>query len=128
MWYFHPSKMIENDCSLSSFRDKSQDHIKLQTPLILERIPLESFLFFPTCQVRVVRFYVSLLLSSSPLFSSPLSLRPSVFLVTNCGTCEFSVPRRTSTAIRRGQRSAPDLDRDPVSSVFRAGPQPRSCM
>ena len=40
---------------------------------------------------------------------------------------EFSVPRRTSTAIPWVQCSAPDLNRDPVSSVFRAGPQPRSC-
>ena len=51
--------------------------------------------YFPTCQVRVVRFYVSaLLLLSSPLLASPL------LVVTN---------------------------RDPVRSVFRTGPQPRSC-
>ena len=54
-------------------------------------------------------------------------------------SCEISVPRRTSTAILWDQCSAldlirdpvrscsaPDLNRDPVS-VFRAGPQPRSC-
>ena len=42
-------------------------------------------------------------------------------------SCEISVPRRTSTAILWDQRSAPDLNRDPVRSLFCAGPQPRSC-
>ena len=41
--------------------------------------------------------------------------------------CVLSVPCRTSTAIMWAQCSVPDLNRDPVSSVFRAGPQPRSC-
>ena len=34
---------------------------------------------------------------------------------------------RTSTAILRVQCGVPDLNRDPASSVWRAGPQPRSC-
>ena len=77
--------------------------------------------FFPTCQVRVVRFYVSL----SSFFSSPP-------LLLSCAgpqrrSCVCSVPRRTSTAILCVQCSAPDLNGDSVCAVFRAGPQPRSC-
>ena len=67
--------------------------------------------FSPPCQVRVVRFYVSLLLV---LLLVLLLLR--VLL-------SFSSP----TAMMCAQCSAPDLNRDPVSSVFRAGPRPRSC-
>ena len=94
-------------------------------------------LSFPTCQVRVVRFYVSclLLLSSSPplLSSSPLLLllllnrdprsvcpagpqpRPST----------LSVPCRTSTTTIPAQCSLPDLNREYPRPVFPAGPQPR---
>ena len=89
--------------------------------------------FFPTCQVRVVRFYVSLSFSSSfssSSFSSSSSSSPPLLL--SCAgpqrrSCVCSVPRRTSTAILCVQCSAPDLNCDPVSAVFRAGPQPRSC-
>ena len=74
---------------------------------------------FPTCQVRVVRFYVSLFsfsfsssASSSASSSVSLSCRDSVSSVWHAGpqlrSCEF-------------------LYRDPVRSVWRAGPQPRSC-
>ena len=107
---------------------------------------LEIHVFFPTCQVRVVRFYVSclLLLSSSPLLlsspllsSSPLLLssppppaqpRPS----THSGLC------RTSTTTIHAQCSLPDLNHDHHRQcslpdlnrgyprpVFPAGPQPR---
>ena len=92
---------------------------------------------FPTCQARVVRFYVSLPSSASFFFFSsapppPLLLNgDAVRSVLRAGpqprSCEISVPRRTSTAILWDQCSAPDLNRDPVRSVFRAGPQPRSC-
>ena len=102
----------------------------------------ESILFFPTCQVRVVRFYVSclllpppdsclvlLLLSSSP----PRPPRPP------CHPCRPCCPRRPRpTATRDPQCSLPDLNHDhprPVRSgrehlawilaVFPAGPQPR---
>ena len=89
--------------------------------------------FFPTCQVRVVRFYVSLSFSSSfssSSFSSSSSSSPPLLL--SCAgpqrrSCVCSVPRRASTAILCVQCSAPDLNCDPVSAVFRAGPQPRSC-
>ena len=92
---------------------------------------------FPTCQVRVVRFYVSCRLLLLLLLLLVLRL---VFLVPNRDhvssvflagpqprSCELSVPCRTSTAIVWVQCSVPDLHRDPVSSVFRAGPQPRPC-
>ena len=91
-----------------------------------EILPVESF--FPTCQVRVVRFYVScLLLSSSPLllllnrdprrtvFSVGPQPRPST----------PSVPCRTSTTTIPAQCSLPDLNHDHPRPVFPAGPQPR---
>ena len=53
--------------------------------------------FFPTCQVRVVRFYVSC------RFSSP--------------------PRRTSTTMITPECSLPDLNHDHQRPVFAAGPQ-----
>ena len=93
--------------------------------------------FFPTCQVRVVRFYVSLFSSSSSSssFSSAsssvsLSCRDSVRSVWHVGPqpryCEFSGACWTPTAILRVQCGVPDPNRDPASSVWRAGPQPRS--
>ena len=89
-----------------------------------QRNLVDGILFFPTCQVRVVRFYVSLFsfsfssASSSASSSVTLSCRDSVSSVWHAGaqlrSCEFSVACRTPTAIL-------------VSSVWRAGPQPRSC-
>ena len=77
------------------------------------------FGFFPTCQVRVVRFYVSclLLLSSSPplLLSSPPLLLSSPPLLSS-SSC--------STAIH-AQCALPDLNHDHPRSVCPAGPQPR---
>ena len=76
--------------------------------------------FFPTCQVRVVRFYVSLF-SFSDVFSSLLSSSSSSDL--NCDPVssvwraglqlrarEFSVACRTPTAILRVQCGVPDLN------------------
>ena len=93
--------------------------------------------FFPTCQVRVVRFYVSLFSSSfSFSFSSAsssvsLSCCDSVCSVWHVGpqlrSCEFSVACWTLTAILRVQCGVPDPNRDPANSVWRPGPQPRSC-
>ena len=105
--------------------------------------------WFPTCQVRVVRFYIScLLLLSSPrlLSSSPLLLlllnrdprrtvvsvgpqprpsTPSVPCRTSTTTITASVPCRTSTTTIHAQCSLPDLNREYPRPVFPAGPQPR---
>ena len=60
--------------------------------------------------------------------SSFSSSSSSVFCVgSQPRSCEFSVPRWTSTAILWEQCSAPDLNRDPARAVFRAEPQPRCC-
>ena len=112
------------------------------------------FMFFPTCQVRVVRFYVSclpLLLLSSPLLSSPLLSSPllsSPLLSSSSSSCSLpdlnhdhprpvcpagpqprpsmlSVPCRTSTTSIHAQRSLPDLNHDQPRPVFPAGPQHR---
>ena len=76
---------------------------------------------FPTCQVRVVRFYVSLF-SRTP---SPSPPPPVVLLLvgSQLRSCEFSVACWTPTAILRVQCGVPDPNRDPASSVWRAGPQ-----
>ena len=68
---------------------------------------LQSRQLFPTCQVRVVRFYVSCLLRLL-FFSSSSSLSPTAMMWAQC--------------------PLPNLNRDRVSSAFRAGPQPRSCV
>ena len=103
--------------------------------------------FFPTCQVRVVRFYVScLLLLSSPLLlisspPPPAQPRPSTHsglcrtstttihaqcpCRTSTTTITASVPCRTSTAGIPAQCSLPDLNHDHPRPVFPAGPQPR---
>ena len=76
---------------------------------------------FPTCQVRVVRFYVScllllllLLLLLRLLLPRPPPPRP---LCYPCRPC--------STAVRDLQCFLPDLNHDHLRIVFPAGPQPR---
>ena len=100
---------------------------------------------FPTCQVRVVRFYVSRLSPSS--FLLPALRRRAVRPQPRAATPVFpagppprpsaaSVLCRISTAIIRGQCSLPDLICEPLRPVlnlncdllcpvFLAGPQPR---
>ena len=81
---------------------------------------------FPTCQVRVVRFYVScLLLSSSPLLLLLLNRDPrrAVFSVgPQPRPSTPSVPCRTSTTTIPAQCSVPDLNHDHPRQVFPAGP------
>ena len=82
--------------------------------------------FFPTCQVRVVRFYVSLLLVLFLLL---------VVLLVPPRSFAFSVPSRTSTVTICALcslpdlspticylRSLPDLRRDRLRSAFLPGP------
>ena len=68
----------------------------------------DLFIFFPTCQVRVVRFYVN---SRASSFSFSFSASPP--------------PPRTSTTTIHAQCSLPDLNHDRPRPVFAAGPQPR---
>ena len=107
--------------------------------------------FFPTCQVRVVRFYVScLLLLLLPLLLLLVLLLLLLLLVllvllvvssssSNCDprstafpagpqprSSTPSVPCRTSTATIHAQCSLPDLNREYPRPVFPAGPQPRA--
>ena len=115
---------------------------------------LEHFLF-PTCQVRVVRFYVSCLLRPPPascaLLRPPAScvLRPPaaclllVLSSSSSSNCDLrstafpagpqprpstpSVLCRTSTTTIPAQCSLPDLNHDhPRPVQFPAGPQPRA--
>ena len=128
------------------------DHYKKQ-PRLHQNVPICAYNFltivaplfpeqeFPTCQVRVVRFYVScLLLLSSPLLSSPRLLSSSPLLVSSPLLLLLlpagpqprpsmpSVPCRTSTTTIPAQCSLPDLNHDHPRPVFPAGPQPRPSM
>ena len=105
----------------------------------------EFQMFFPSCQVSVVRFYVSLLRFLLLLFFFLVLLRllrrRAVQCPVSAGNCDhrrsvfpagpqprpsvLSVPSRTSTATICAQCSLPDLNRDHLCSVFQAGPQPR---
>ena len=73
-------------------------HFKL---IWLQRV---AMFFPPTCQVRVVRVYVSCLLLSSSSPPPPAQPRPST---------------------HHAQCSLPDLNHDHPRPVFPAGPQPR---
>ena len=85
---------------------------------------------FPTCQVRVVRFYLSCLLLLLPASSPPLLLLSS----SSSSRCppplvvlllSLSSSSSCSTATRDPQCSLPDLNHDHPRPVFAAGPQPR---
>ena len=89
-----------------------------------------SFQFFPTCQVRVVRFYVnSRSFSSSASSSSPDLNYDDHSRVFAAGPqprpSTPSVRCRTSTTTSHAQCSLPDLNHDHPRPVFAAGPQPR---
>ena len=84
--------------------------------------------FFPTCQVKVVRFYVSCLPPSAfrlppaacRLLPRPPRPRPPRLPRPPCR------PRRPRpTSIRDPHCSLPDLNHDHPRPVFPAGPQPR---
>ena len=109
-------------CCSSSFSVADQ-------PIRQARLCKKNRLSFPTCQVRVVRFYVScLLLSSSPLLLLLLNRDPrrTVFSVgPQPRPSTPSVPCRTSTTTIPAQCSLPDLNHDHPRPVFPAGPQPR---
>ena len=82
--------------------------------------------FFPTCQVRVVRFYVSCLLLLPPPASCLLLVLLVVLVVlVQLRPAIHSVRCRTSTTTIHDQCSLPDLNHDQPRPVFPAGPQPR---
>ena len=87
---------------------------------------------FPTCQVRVVRFYVSCLplpllplLPSAPAFRLACLLLVLLVLLVQLRSAIHIVRCRTSTTTIHAQRSLPDLNHDHPRPVFPAGPQPR---
>ena len=77
-------------------------------------ILLQNEFFFPTCQVRVVRFCVSCLVLLVLLVLLLLLLLLSLSSSSSC-----------STATRDPQCSLSDLHHDHPRPVFPAGPQPR---
>ena len=89
-------------------------------PEIPTIINIYIFFFFPTCQVRVVRFHVSCPASSFFSFSfSFSSAGPQLQAL------DRSFPRRTRTASSGSECSPPDLNRELRIRVFPAGPQPQ---
>ena len=110
-----------------------KNRLQMQDPRDSKR-SLQTHCVFPTCQVRVVRFYVSCLLLPRPplvLLSSSSSpprpprppchpCRPLVVLLVS-----LSSSSSCSTATRDPQCSLPDLNHDHPRPVFPAGPQPR---
>ena len=93
-----------------------------------------KIVFFPTCQVRVVRFYVSclvllvlllLLLLLLPLLVLLLLLLLVllVLLLLHCDPCQCALPDLNHDHPR--QCALPDLNHDHPRPVFPAGPQPR---
>ena len=93
---------------------------------------------FPTCQVRVVRFYVSCLLLPPASSSSSSPPRPPRPPCHPCRPCRLvlaqlrpaihSVLCRTSTTTGHAQCSLPDLNHDQPRPVFPAGPHLRVSM
>ena len=75
--------------------------------------------FFPTCQVRVVRFYQSCSPPPPPRPPPPPHPPPPP------RSPDPSVHSRTSTASSRSQWALQDLNRDFHIAVATAGPQPR---
>ena len=88
-----------------------EDFMRIPPHLLAAGKPKSKLRFFPTCQVRVVRFYVSWL----PPAASCRLLPPSA---------AFRL-LRTSTTTIHAKCSLPDLNRDQPRQVFPAGPQPR---
>ena len=80
-----------------------------------------SFFFFPTCQVRVVRFYQS----CSPPPPPPPLPPPPPHPPPPPRSPDPSGHSRTSTASSRSQWALPDLNRELQIAVGTAGPQPR---
>ena len=107
--------------SIAGQRPDGHHHRRIQQEEVVWSV-MSSWVFFPTCQVRVVRFYVSCLL----LLSSPLLLLLVVLLVllVQLRPAIHSVLCRTSTTTIHAQCSLPDLNREYPCQVFPAGPQP----
>ena len=83
-------------------------------------------MLFPTCQVKVVRFYVSCLLVLLLFLSSSFSSSSASFCLVLLSSSSSSSPRRPcSTATRDPQCSLLDLNYDHPRPVFPAGPQLR---
>ena len=85
--------------------------------IFLAPIRQKYSMFFPTCQVRVVRFLCQLpLVLSSSFSSSPPQLQVS----------HGSVPRRTSTASSRRQCSPPDSHPQDTTTTHNHSTQPQT--
>ena len=78
----------------------------------------QTGVFFPTCQVRVVRFYVS-----CPPPSSLLLLLVLLLAGPHLPALDRSGPRRTSSASSWSQWASPDLICQHLIAVGLAGPQ-----
>ena len=101
--------------SIAGQRQDGHHHRSIQQEEVMWSV-VSSCVFFPTCQVRVVRFYVSCLVLLL-LLSSPPPLVVLLLSLSSSSSC--------STATRDPQCSLSDLNHDHPRPVFPAGPQPR---
>ena len=114
--------------SIAGQRQDGHHHRSIQQEEVMWSV-VSSCVFFPTCQVRVVRFYVSCLLLLPPPASCLLLVLLVVLVVlvvlVQLRPAIHSVRCRTSTTTIHDQCSLPDLNHDHPRPVFPAGPQPR---
>ena len=103
------STLLKSINQLGSFRQGSGSKSKTCETTTQNTSHTKIVQFFPTCQVRVVRFYVS----PCPPPSPPLPPRPPLITATIC--VQFSLPDLNLVL----------LYCDHLCPVFSAGPQPR---
>ena len=99
-----PDRMPEQNVHIQQLLPYVRNYVR-----IIVRVGITRRKYFPTCQVRVVRFYVSLPASSVLIPPSSSSCGPQLQALNR------SVPRRTSTA-SSGSECSP-LDQAPDQSV-----------
>ena len=102
--------------------EKRRSQVRRQKMQVREKVAKSrNTVFFPTCQVRVVRFYQSCSPPPPPLHPPPPSPPPPP-----PRSPDPSGHSRTSTASARSQWALPDLHRELQIPVGTAGPQPRA--
>ena len=127
------SRFLEADAATGSTGDRDDEMSKMLGFLIdLFRqgkgvhISMYNICISPPVRWGLLDFMsVSSPPSRPPSPPPPRPPPPVVLLLLR--SCEFSVACRTSTAILWVQCGVLDPNRDPASSVWRAGPQPRPC-
>ena len=126
-WLCHHSRFVPSSVPVVPTCFKGW--VREQYSIANGQIPVSTCRFFPTCQVRVVRFYQSL--SSSSSSSSSASSSASSPSSTSTSTVALPTLRqaRPSSVCTAGPQPGtfPAQTWDLPSSVGTAGPQPGTC-